>query len=112
MKLLLGFLLSSILLLGQVQVDVQTPSAPQFGPQTIHKAKLSWTASDQKVNYRVWRSAKEAGPYAAIADSIVVLTYTDLSVISGKTYYYKVDCRNPKTNLISKYSNIVEAVIP
>lgn len=79
---------------------------------TTHGAKLTWNASDQKVNYRVWRAIKEAGPYTEIGNDIQSLTWTDTKVTAGTTYYYKVDCRNAQTNLLCGYSNTVKAVIP
>lgn len=93
------------LMVGQEQLQVKVST-------TQHEAKLSWKASNQKVNYRVWRSTTQTGKYTEIKSGITVLTYTDTTVVGGDTYYYKVDCRNPQTNATSGYSNIVKAVIP
>ena len=115
MKYLLVFVfLFSMLVYAQ---DTQVPGAPQIGssvssPQSGHSATLKWQASNQKVNYRVWRSTTLTGTYTEIKTNIQVLTYLDKTVTASQTYYYKVDCRNPTTNLVSGYSNIVKAVVP
>jgi fibronectin type 3 domain-containing protein len=77
-----------------------------------HRARLVWTSSDQVVSYRVHRATKAAGPFTKIASGIKVLTYVDRSVAAGQTYYYKVDARNPVTDLVSPYSATVKAEIP
>ncbi|HYY70463.1 MAG TPA: hypothetical protein VE734_12095, partial [Terriglobales bacterium] len=42
------------------------------------------------VGYSVYRSDKENGDYKLIAKNIRSLSYTDVAVQSGHTYYYKV----------------------
>jgi hypothetical protein len=89
------------------------PTSPQLRvvPQG-HKAVLKWHESDQVVNYRVHRGVKSGGPYSEIASGIKVLTYTDTSVVAGKTYYYVTNCRNPETGLVSGFSNEAKFITP
>jgi fibronectin type 3 domain-containing protein len=77
------------------------------------EVKLTWNASTTAgVRYRVYRATKSGGPYHMIASGISILTYTDHSVVDGKTYFYVVNCRELDDNGISGYSNQAKAVIP
>ena len=70
-----------------------SPLASQLHVLPEHnKAILGWSSSDQVVNYRVHRGIKHGGPYTEIASDIKLLTYTDNSVVAGKSYYYVIDC--------------------
>jgi hypothetical protein len=107
------WLLALLMTLGCTQNP--KPSIQLAQTPTAHEAILKWKASNQKCWYRVWRSTTETGTYKEVKDAITVLTWTDTTVVGGDTYYYKVDCRNPNTNLVSanpRFSNIVKAIIP
>jgi hypothetical protein len=121
MKIISTIMLVSVLTAGMIHMTIfvmaqdtdQLPGAPQMGNSlVVHSATLKWYASNQTVNYRVWRAPTLTGTFREIANSITVLTYKDSTVVGGQTYYYKVDARNPKTNLVSGFSNTVRAAIP
>jgi len=60
---------------------------------TAHKASLSWSASTSTGlnGYNVYRSTTSGSGYAPVgATGSATLTYTDSTVISGKTYFYVV----------------------
>ncbi len=52
------------------------------------QVNLSWTAVDEAVAYRIYRSETEVGGYQKIAD-VETLVYTD-TVTPASTYYYKI----------------------
>lgn len=76
-----------------------------------HTVALSWNASTSPVvSYKVYRGTASGGPYSPVA-SMAGLVYTDLTVSSGKTYFYVV-CAVDNQNVESAYSNEAVAVIP
>jgi hypothetical protein len=79
---------------------------------TQHSVKLNWQASASTgvTGYKVYRSTISGGYYGLLA-SLGGLTFTDLAVHSGATYYYVVAAVN-NAGLQSSYSNQVKAVIP
>jgi Abnormal spindle-like microcephaly-assoc'd, ASPM-SPD-2-Hydin len=79
-----------------------------------HKVQLSWKASKSKhvVGYNVYRANRAGGPYKKINHSLDPITnYTDRHVVAGCKYYYVARAVNMK-GLESKYSKLVQAVIP
>lgn len=72
------------LLLGTVQAEQKKK----------HSVTLKWNAppaqGEAVVGYNIYRSDKESGHYKLIARKVDSLTYTDASVQSGHTYYYRV----------------------
>ncbi|MGC2829312.1 MAG: choice-of-anchor D domain-containing protein, partial [Candidatus Acidiferrum sp.] len=78
-----------------------------------HSVALSWTASTSTVSgYNVYRGTVSGGPYTKINSSLVAgLSYTDLMVQSGTTYYYVTTAVDSSGNE-SVYSNEVSAPIP
>jgi fibronectin type 3 domain-containing protein len=78
-----------------------------------HSVVLSWNASTSTVaGYNIYRSTVSGSGYVLINTSLVaVLTYTDLTVQSGTTYYY-VTTAVDGTGSESVYSNQVTAAIP
>lgn len=77
-----------------------------------HSVKLNWQASTSTgvTGYKVYRSTISGGYYALLS-SLAGLTFTDMAVQSGATYYYVVAAVN-SAGLQSAYSNQVTAVIP
>ncbi|MGW8392684.1 discoidin domain-containing protein [Pseudoduganella sp. HUAS MS19] len=55
---------------------------------------LRWQRSFGATRYVVKRATSKGGPYAAIASDVRGGSYTDRSVINGKTYYYTVSAAN------------------
>jgi fibronectin type 3 domain-containing protein len=78
-----------------------------------HSATVYWIGSVSPVTgYFVYRSTSSGGPYRPlIAAPHASLTYTDLAVLAGQTYYYVVTAVN-SDNIQSSYSNEVSATIP
>ena len=54
------------------------------------KIKVAWTAIDGASSYYVYRSTSSSSGYKKIATVSGTDSYTDTSVKTGKTYYYKV----------------------
>ena len=77
-----------------------------------HWVALSWNASSTSVTgYNIYRSTVNGGAYAKISSLVSALTYNDLTVQNGTTYYYvttAVDSQGTE----SVFSNQVVAVIP
>ena len=80
---------------------------------TQHSVSLSWTDSGSGiVGYNVYRSSISGGPYAKINSALdSTTTYTDTSVLAGKTYYYVTTSVNG-SGMQSGYSNQARAVVP
>ena len=57
-----------------------------------NKIKLTWTQQVPWVNYkfRIWRKLPSATVFV-LRDSTTALTYTDLNLVNGATYCYKVE---------------------
>lgn len=79
---------------------------------TPHQATLAWNASTSVVDgYNVYRGSTSGGPYTRInASTLTALTFDDLNVVAGQTYYYVVTAT--AAGVESSYSNEVLAVIP
>ena len=78
-----------------------------------HSVSLSWNASTSQVaGYNLYRGLQPSGPFTKLNSTLDSDTaYTDMSVVSGQTYYYaatSVDANNVE----SGYSNIATAIIP
>ena len=79
-----------------------------------HSVGLSWNASNSQdvIGYNVYRSLTSGGPYSKINSVLDPSTdYTDMTVISGNTYYYVATAVN-SSDEESAYSNQAQAVIP
>ncbi len=82
-----------------------------------HSVTLSWTPSMQPdnitaVNWNIYRSTANAGPYAMIASLPVAIdTYVDTAVVSGNEYFYVLTCVDA-AGVESGYSVPVDATIP
>jgi fibronectin type 3 domain-containing protein len=100
--------------------DSTTPTA-QTATQSLslsiaatYSAVLSWVASTSSdvTGYNVYRSTVSGGSYTKINSSLITeSTYTDSTVVSGKTYYY-VTTSVDSSGEESPHSNEVQAVIP
>jgi Protein of unknown function (DUF1573)/Abnormal spindle-like microcephaly-assoc'd, ASPM-SPD-2-Hydin len=81
--------------------------------QHFHQVDLSWDrGTGTAVGYNLYRSTAQGGPFAKINAVLdATSSYTDSTVVSGKTYYYvttEVDTKGHE----SAYSNVAKAVIP
>ena len=93
-------------------VPTETLSGTGVAP-TQHSVSLSWTDSGSGiVGYNVYRGSISGGPYAKINSALdSTTTYTDTSVLAGKTYYYVTTSVNG-SGMQSGYSNQAQAVVP
>ncbi|MFX0052958.1 MAG: alpha/beta fold hydrolase [Candidatus Hermodarchaeota archaeon] len=76
------------------------------------QVKLEWQAPVDDggaliTEYKIYRAASSGGPYSLIGSSIT-LSYVDLTVINGETYYYVVTAINSQGE--SEYSGEVGAI--
>jgi hypothetical protein len=79
-----------------------------------HYATLNWTASASAnvAGYNVYRGSAPGGPYTEVNSSLILsLTYNDVGVLAGQTYYYVATAVN-NTGVESAYSNEAQSVIP
>lgn len=90
-------------------------AAVQGGPPpAAESVTLAWTASTSNnvIGYNVFRGTTAGGPYTKIASlSAANIGYTDITVVSGTTYYYVVTAVGPG-NVQSVNSNEAVAVVP
>lgn len=62
--------------------------------------EIRWSNSDPDIDsFSVLRSEKIDGDYSIVASNIQYLNYFDNSAAPGKTYYYKVMCKDTAGNL-------------
>jgi hypothetical protein len=88
-------------------------SEPLSGTATALYVTLSWNASTSQVSgYNVYRGTSVKGTLTRINSSVDSDTsYTDATIIGGKTYYYATTAVN-SSGKESGYSNRVEVVVP
>lgn len=75
-----------------------TTDAPVISPVTVKNVtklgptslKLIWDKEEEDEQYSVYRSTSENGSYELLAGPQTETEYVDSTVITGKTYYYKV----------------------
>jgi Abnormal spindle-like microcephaly-assoc'd, ASPM-SPD-2-Hydin/Protein of unknown function (DUF1573) len=104
---------------GSVTVTSTAPGSPRSialsgtGVQVSHSATLSWRASSSSVSgYNVYRTTVSGSGYAKINSGLISgLTYTDITVQPGMTYYYVATAVDASGNE-STDSNQAMAVIP
>jgi len=86
-----------------------TLSAPTTLTKVFYstKAKLSWKAVSGAKGYVVYRSTSKNGTYTRVGSTFLT-SYTNSSLVSGKTYYYKVRAYRyvGSTVVYSKYSYV------
>lgn len=93
----------------EVQTQLTTPKATTASSLT--KVKVQWKKVNGALGYKVYRSTKKSSGYKAIATvtGCNKVAYTDSSVTSGKTYYYKVQALGTYAAQNSKNSAAVAA---
>jgi fibronectin type 3 domain-containing protein len=78
-----------------------------------NKLKVSWKVVPAAASYQVYRSTKKDGDYQNIKtiDSVGNSSWTDSSVKTGKTYYYKIKVvvKTQNGNQTSGFSNVKSA---
>lgn len=78
-----------------------------------NKLKVSWKVVPAAASYQIYRSTKKDGDYQNIKtiDSVGISSWTDSSVKTGKTYYYKIKVvvKTKNGNQTSGFSNVKSA---
>jgi subtilisin family serine protease len=69
------------------------------------QVRLTWSAAERAITYRVKRSTNSGGPYTTVASNIKALQFTDTGLNNGTTYYYVVSA----VNFFGESANSVEA---
>ena len=81
------------------------------GTSNPHRVTLNWNSPSATVsNYKVYRANAGSGVFAKLA-TVSQTTYTDATVLSGKSYEYYVTSVG-STGIESKPSNITSVTIP
>jgi len=104
---------AALLLAGCGGGSSSSSSGPGPGP-VAHSVVLNWDASSSPsvAGYNVFRSAQSGGLYTVLnTGPISVLTYTDQTVQSGKTYYYNLTAVDG-SGVESQFAGEVSATIP
>ena len=92
---------------------VSSVKTQQFKPTLVLSTPetglgLNYTSGDVISECEIWRSDSETGEYDLIAIGTDPYKYTDTTVLSGNTYYYKVRVRylNGTETIYSDYSDV------
>jgi DNA-binding CsgD family transcriptional regulator len=89
----------------------QDQTSKTFNVLVGHVVHLNWNASTSTVaGYNIYSASVSGGPYNKIGSS-TTLTYSDMTAISGNTYYYVVTAVDSSGNE-SVYSNEASVVVP
>jgi len=93
-----------------VAVSVGTPTNVKAASASYNSVKVSWSAVTGAAGYAVYRSTNSAGGYAKIKTTAST-NYTDPSLTTGTTYYYKVYAYKTfnGANIYSSASAVVSA---
>jgi len=88
-----------------------TPSLVKAVSVSYNSIKISWGAVAGASGYRVYRATSTTGTYTSIKETTLT-SCTDSSLITGKTYYYKVRAYTTvgTTKVCSKYSKVVSCI--
>ena len=107
-----GLLLLTIFLLGVAVI---------FLPSALHKRRphsvtLSWHAPAESgkskvVSYNVYRNTMEKGAFVRVASGVKTLTYHDVAVNPGTTYFYTIRSVDSEGNESSN-SEEIKVTIP
>jgi hypothetical protein len=93
-------------------VEFEAPTAPANLSITARSTsvQLNWDANTETdvTGYHVYRSENSGGPYNTIARNIKTTTFTDHTLLSGKTYYYVLKAIDYSLNQ-SAYSSEIMA---
>lgn len=79
---------------------VVSPAAPAGLTATPDNQQISlaWAAVSAATAYTVLRSGVNGGPYTAISSNLSAITFSDVGLTNGVTYYYVVQSQNPLGN--------------
>ena len=87
-----------------------TPGSMKATPVTYNSIKVTWGAVSGATKYEVYRSTSSTGTYALLTTTSY-LYYTNTSVNTGTTYYYKVRAYRlvGSTKVYGAFSSVVSA---
>lgn len=86
------------------------PPAPIVVSTTIKSVVLDIQPVDGATSYRLYRSTSEFGTYGLVASGLPSGTFTNTTVVGGRTYWYKVKAENSAG--LSAFSPAVSATTP
>ncbi len=94
----------------KVYTGPATPTGIKAGSAGYTSMKISWSKVPDATGYQVYRATSKTGTYKRVADTTAT-GYTDKSLTTGKTYYYKVRAYRTigATKVAGAYSPIVSA---
>ncbi len=72
-----------------ITVIPQKPTSPKAASASYNSIKISWSAVSGATGYAVYRSKSSANSFSRLA-TIASVCYTDTSLDTGTTYYYKI----------------------
>ncbi|TDK65107.1 SpoIID/LytB domain-containing protein [Bacillus salipaludis] len=84
-----------------VVVEPSAPTGLSVSSNSYNSLKASWKGPSDISGYEIWRALSSSGPYTKVSTT-TKNTFTDSSLNTGTTYYYKV--RAYKTGTITAYS--------
>lgn len=106
-------LLTLVLLVASAVAQTIAGGSIQGGSHSTgpHTVALTWEDSDAGVTFNVYRGTTSDGE-SLLASGVTAVTWIDLNVVGGTTYYYKVTAVRTSDGAESGYSNETSAVIP
>lgn len=77
------------------KISAKKPKVSSVKSGGYHKLKVTWKAVPGAVSYTIARSTSKDGSYTEVKtiDNVSTISWTDKSVTTGKTYYYKVKAK-------------------
>lgn len=95
------------------KIENRKTSVTSVKSTAYNKLKVSWKVVPAATSYQIYRSTKKDGDYQHIKtiDSVGTSSWTDSSVKTGKTYYYKIKTvvKTQNGEQTSGFSNVKSA---
>lgn len=90
------------------QKPVEAPAAVtgiKVSSVSYNSVKLTWSKSENATGYAVYRSVKKSSGYSRVSkNSLTSTSFTDRSLKTGSTYYYKVKALRTEGNMTAESS--------
>ncbi len=85
-----------------------TPASTKAAAASYNSIKVSWSAAGGAGGYEVWRSTSSGSGFMLVASAVAGTSYTNSSVATGTTYYYKIRayCSVGGTRVYGPYSAV------
>jgi fibronectin type 3 domain-containing protein len=93
-----------------IKAAVPAPGSVKAASASYNSVKITWAATSGATGYEVWRADTSGGTYKLIK-AVTALNYTNTSLTTGKTYYYKVKAyrKAGTAKVYGSYSSAVSA---